>query len=93
MNSNYLSTKTKRSVCLLFVTLFTALSFSSRLSAADYYWVNGHGNWSEFATHWATESGGSVFHMVVPGPDDNVFFDGNSFPLPLIGQMVTIGFL
>ena len=28
--------------------------------------------------------------MVVPGPDDNVFFDGNSFPLPLIGQMVTI---
>lgn len=45
----------------------------------NYYWVGGTGNWSNFAAHWATTSGGSIFHIQPPTPSDNVFFDGNSF--------------
>lgn len=45
----------------------------------DYYWVGGSGNWSDYANHWATTSGGSTFHTSVPGVDGNVFFDANSF--------------
>ncbi|MDO8525006.1 MAG: filamentous hemagglutinin N-terminal domain-containing protein [Candidatus Omnitrophota bacterium] len=45
---------------------------------ADYYWVGGTGNWSEFATHWATTSGGAVFYGAVPGGADAVIFDANS---------------
>lgn len=56
--------------------------------AADYYWVNGTGNWSDFATHWATTSGGSTYHLSAPTLNDNVFFDANSFTAP--GQIVTV---
>lgn len=48
-------------------------------SAADYYWVGGTGNWSDVANHWATSSGGTVFHTQLPTPNDNVYFDLNSF--------------
>ena len=64
------------------------LSIGSAGSAADYYWVGGTGNWSDIANHWATSSGGSSFHGQVPGSDDDVFFDANSFTAP--GQVVTI---
>lgn len=47
-------------------------------SAADYFWVGGTGNWSDI-NHWATASGGTTKHIVVPSPADNVFFDQNSF--------------
>lgn len=46
--------------------------------AENYYWVAGSGNWSEL-NHWATSSGGAVFHSSVPAFDDNVIFDANSF--------------
>lgn len=45
----------------------------------DYYWAGGTGNWSEFATHWASTSGGATFHAGVPTINDQVFFDANSF--------------
>ncbi|MEO8147361.1 MAG: T9SS type A sorting domain-containing protein [Bacteroidia bacterium] len=48
--------------------------------ASDYYWVGGTGNWSDYGTHWATSSGGVIFHTTVPGPADDVYFDANSFP-------------
>jgi hypothetical protein len=48
-------------------------------SSQNYYWVGGSGNWSDFANHWATSSGGAVFHTQVPTANDNVFFDANSF--------------
>jgi DNA/RNA endonuclease YhcR with UshA esterase domain len=65
---------------IIFITLFiTTLCFCSKSFAADYYWVGGTGNWSEFGTHWATTSGGSVFHLAEPGPDDDVYFNTNSF--------------
>jgi hypothetical protein len=62
--------------------------------AANYYWVGGSGNWSSYATHWATTSGGNVFHTQVPTSFDNVYFDANSFTAT--GQFVmldtTIGY-
>src|SRR5690554_6591636 len=45
--------------------------------AQDYYWVGGSGSWSDI-THWATTSGGTTIHAVVPGPNNNVIFDANS---------------
>ncbi|XOV93255.1 MAG: MBG domain-containing protein [Bacteroidota bacterium] len=49
------------------------------ITSQDYYWVGGSGNWSDFANHWATTSGGSTFHTGEPGVLDNVFLDANSF--------------
>lgn len=54
----------------------------------NFYWVGGSGNWSDFANHWATTSGGSTFYTEVPGVLDNVFFNANSFTAA--GQTVTI---
>ncbi|MBL7704500.1 MAG: T9SS type A sorting domain-containing protein [Taibaiella sp.] len=45
--------------------------------SANYYWVGGAGNWSDI-NHWATTSGGSTLHAIVPSASDNVFFDANS---------------
>src|SRR6185437_9839807 len=70
----------------LFFTIFLVSSFAAK--ASNYYWVGGSGNWSEFATHWATSSGGSTFNTQVPQSTDNVFFDVNSFTAP--GQTVTL---
>src|SRR5262245_58595300 len=55
--------------------------------AANYYWVGGTGNWSNYAVHWATTSGGVVFHTQVPTSFDNVYFDVNSFTASV--QIVT----
>jgi len=68
-------------------TLFLLLTFSFNTYALDYFWVGNSGNWSDFATHWATTSGGAVFHSQVPTSGDNVFFDINSFTVA--GQTVT----
>ncbi len=55
----------------LFFTFFTS-------SAFNYYWVGGTGNWNDL-NHWATTSGGNIFHLEIPTALDNVFFDANSF--------------
>ncbi|MRG44598.1 T9SS type B sorting domain-containing protein [Chitinophaga sp. SYP-B3965] len=59
------------------ILLSILLLFVSRLYAADYYWVGGTGNWSE-TTHWASVSGGTPNKSIVPGANDDVYFDGNS---------------
>ena len=59
----------------LFLVLFC---FPFLAQAVDYYWVGGSGNWSDIS-HWATTSGGNVFHNVAPTANDNVIFDANSF--------------
>ncbi|RLD24704.1 MAG: hypothetical protein DRI71_01785, partial [Bacteroidetes bacterium] len=46
----------------------------------DYYWVGGAGDWTDFDNHWATGTGGTTFYGQVPTDDDNINFDGNSFP-------------
>lgn len=59
------------------VALLLLLCNSSH--AANYYWVGGTGNWTDFANHWATSSGGAIFHVQEPTINDNVYFDDNSF--------------
>jgi hypothetical protein len=70
---------------ILYSIMLILLGFNA--NAADYYWVGGTGNWSDFSTHWATSSGGNTFHSQVPTLSDNVFFDANSFNAT--GQTVT----
>ncbi|MDG1942194.1 MAG: hypothetical protein P8I54_07465, partial [Flavobacteriaceae bacterium] len=56
------------------------LFFSFQLfGQSDYYWVGGNGNWSNYSSHWATSSGGNIFHTTSPGSNDKVIFDSNSF--------------
>lgn len=65
------------------VVVFAMLILSVfKTNAVDFYWVGGTGIWSDFANHWATTSGGSVFHSTIPTPTDDVFFDQNSFTGP-----------
>lgn len=45
--------------------------------ADPYYWVGGSGNWADL-THWATTSGGNIYHNTVPGSGDDIYFDANS---------------
>ena len=47
------------------------------LYAADFYWINGSGNWNE-SSHWSYISGGSSCGTI-PGANDHVIFDENSF--------------
>ncbi len=67
--------------------LFLALPFTTT-AQLDYYWVGGTGDWSDYANHWATSSGGTTFHTSVPSDVDNVYFDENSFTAE--GQVVTV---
>jgi hypothetical protein len=64
----------------IFLCVFILFSFCLQSRAANYYWVGGTGNWSDWAKHWATTSGGSTFHAQEPTPFDNVYFDSKSFP-------------
>ncbi|MEO9532692.1 MAG: T9SS type A sorting domain-containing protein [Crocinitomicaceae bacterium] len=65
---------------LKFITVFVIFClFANNARSADYYWVGGQGNWSEFSTHWATTSDGSTFHTSVPTLADDVYFDAFSF--------------
>jgi alpha-tubulin suppressor-like RCC1 family protein len=61
--------------------MFLLLGWSNLALSADYYWVGGQGNWSDFSTHWATTSNGSTFHPSAPGVGDDIYFDGFSFSL------------
>ena len=67
----------KRSKKVFFLFLFSFF-FIIQSNAADFYWVGGTGNWNDFATHWATTSGGAIFHANAPTATDNVFFDVSS---------------
>ncbi|MEO0341089.1 MAG: hypothetical protein AAF242_17985, partial [Bacteroidota bacterium] len=69
---------------LLFVS---SLLITHSTFAADYYWVGGSGNWSDLS-NWATQSGGTINHNSLPSPEDDVFFDANSFSAA--NQVVTI---
>jgi len=57
------------------------LNFSIQGYAAEYYWVGGAGDWSDFENHWATTSGGETFHTQPPTALDDVIFDENSFAI------------
>lgn len=71
----------------VFFLLVLVLVAIPAVRATDYYWVGGSGNWSDI-NRWATTSGGTTKHIVVPSPNDNVFFDANSFNAP--NQIVNV---
>lgn len=48
-----------------------------KVDAADYYWVNGGGQWSDL-NHWRLGSSSGAIPSIVPSSGDNVFFDANS---------------
>ncbi|MBI5325262.1 MAG: hypothetical protein HZB41_08335 [Ignavibacteriae bacterium] len=60
------------------LVIILLLTIYSSTFAVDYFWIGGSGNWSEIS-HWATVSGGTTTHLVVPTQDDDVYFDANSF--------------
>ncbi len=71
------------------ITLFFAIILSGfNMLGVNYFWVGGSGSWSDFSSHWASTSGGTVFRTQVPQSTDNVFFDALSFPIT--GQTVTV---
>lgn len=63
----------------IFLISFIGLFLGNNAYSADYYWVGGTGNWSDFSNHWATTSDGSTFHTTIPSLTDDVYFDGFSF--------------
>jgi hypothetical protein len=72
---------------LTFVSLLLFVSVNNIYALSTYYWVGGTGNWSDL-THWATTSGGSIKHTIVPSQINDVVFDVNSFTAS--GQTVTV---
>lgn len=62
-----------------FLFTLVALLVGVQGVAADYYWVGGTGNWSDFSNHWATTSNGSTFHTTAPTLSDDVYIDGYSY--------------
>jgi hypothetical protein len=76
--------KLKSTFYILTILVLSSLS----TFAANYFWVGGSGSWSNYSAHWATTSGGTVFHTQVPQSTDNVFFDANSFATA--GQTVVV---
>ena len=75
--------KTTKDECIFIPNKFTLLTIIlcafSAFGQSDYYWVGGTGNWSNYSSHWATSSGGNIFHTTTPSSNDNVIFDSNSF--------------
>ena len=65
---------------LLVLVLFLCSIFHAA-KADKYYWVGNGGDWSDVANHWAVTTGGAVMHSSVPGANDTVYFDANSFTL------------
>lgn len=69
--------------------LLAFFSFLSNSSATDYYWIGGAGNWNQL-THWATSSGGSVNHTILPGANDDVYVDSNSAAGGFVGFITIV---
>lgn len=86
--TNEIMGKKLKSAIVRIVTMFFLICTISLQAIAqnNYYWVGGSGNWSDL-NHWVNSSGGSSHYLIVPGQNDNVFFDANSFSAA--GQTIT----
>ena len=71
----------------LISSLFVLFFLSIHLSAADYFWIGGSGNWSD-PNNWSATSGGAAIGSI-PTATDNVIFDANS-GLTSAAQTVTM---
>lgn len=57
-------------------------------TSLDYFWIGGTGFWGD-PNNWSLVSGNPAFtNGCIPGPEDDVFFDANSFGSP--NDVVTI---
>jgi len=74
----------RNTILRFFLVLFSALTLNS--FAGTIYWVNNGGNWND-AKHWSHNSGGNG-GAGIPGINDDVVFDENSFSAP--NEQVTI---
>ncbi|MBL0104555.1 MAG: T9SS type A sorting domain-containing protein [Bacteroidetes bacterium] len=72
----------KKNYAIQLLLTLCLLGTTTLSKAANYYWVGGTGSWSDVANHWATASGGSVFHVSIPTINDDVIIDANSFTAP-----------
>ncbi|QQS29307.1 MAG: HYR domain-containing protein [Sphingobacteriales bacterium] len=77
----------KKSAKWLILFLLPFVFINKAYSQNTYYWVGGTGVWNDL-NHWATTSGGTIKHTIVPSILDNVVFDANSFTAS--GQSVTL---
>lgn len=60
------------------VLLLSAMALMAvQANAADYYWVNGGGSWSDL-NHWRLGSSSGSIPSIVPSASDNVFFTNQS---------------
>jgi len=66
-----------KAISLIYIIIL--LSLSTVVSAKDFYWIGGSGNWSEIQ-HWSDQPGGQALGLEIPNFGDNVFFDEHSFP-------------
>ncbi|RLD24702.1 MAG: hypothetical protein DRI71_01775 [Bacteroidetes bacterium] len=70
-------------------TVVSGWTFNGLLDPLTFYWVNGTGNWSDFANHWSQGDGDLInMYNFAPGPSDNVVFTSQSFTAT--GQVVTL---
>ena len=68
----------RKYLLLAIMAVFALLLSINTASAADRYWVNGTGSWSDATNHWASASGGLPDVGNLPTSSDAVIFDGNS---------------
>lgn len=69
--------KTKRAFSFQHILFIIAFFISVSSFGKDFYWINNSGSWDD-QSHWALTSGGST-SSELPGVNDNVIFDDNSF--------------
>ncbi|WP_372754054.1 hypothetical protein, partial [Labilibaculum sp.] len=68
----------KNRASLLLILFIQLICLSAQ--AEDYYWIGGSGDWNDIE-HWSDQPGGNVnSNALVPGKDDDVYFDEYSFP-------------
>lgn len=84
--------QTKRAFSSQHILFIIAFFVSTSSFSKDFYWINNSGSWDN-QSHWALTSGGYAAGEL-PGPNDKVIFDDNSFsdyfPVVLITSDVNL---
>ena len=68
-----------QAIALVFLNALLVFQLNAQPPGATYYWIGNGGNWTD-PNHWSSVSGGAA-GTVIPGQDDAVVFDNNSFTL------------
>ena len=81
MHYNKVSGAIKTALLLfMLVFVFQGNKAFSQLPGTTYFWIGEGGNWND-VSHWSSSSGGASA-AAIPGQDDAVVFDENSFSFP-----------